>query len=145
MIGGDLRIRSLEPAQTRLDALRATLGEDEHASLSPPLWPAGFFRRWTRREALVKALGTGLTVEMDALDVSLSPGAPAEMKAIRLPSARAEDWSLTHFDLADGFVGALATRGPARITLRDCTLPLVRQDQTASFEKRLPTSTIPNP
>ncbi len=96
----------------------------ELATLSKADRPAGFFRCWTRKEALVKALGTGLTVELDAFDVSLSPGAPAEMKAMRLPGARAGDWSLTHLHLADDFVGALATRGPAQLTLREGTLPL---------------------
>jgi 4'-phosphopantetheinyl transferase len=71
----------------------------------------GFFNCWTRKEALIKALGDGLYHPLDAFDVSLAPGAPARL--LRLGDMPGEDcgWTLHSFSPAPGFVGAFAVRG----------------------------------
>lgn len=60
--------------------------------------PLAFFRCWTRKEALVKALGVGLTVRLHELDVS--EGRVGENGA----------WRLDSFSPLPGFIAALASR-----------------------------------
>lgn len=51
----------------------------EQASLrraAPDEWPARFFDCWTRKEALLKAIGCGLSYPSTAFSVSTEPGAP---------------------------------------------------------------------
>lgn len=73
---------------------------------------AAFFRGWTRKEAFLKAVGTGLSTRLDAFDVSIAADEPPRMLRID-PSIDSDvgAWSLHHFDPADGFMGAVAVRG----------------------------------
>jgi len=71
----------------------------------------GFFRCWTQKEAFVKALGDGLTFSLKAFDVAVD--GPAAL--LRLDGADASAWHFYGLTPADGFVGALATRGEARL------------------------------
>lgn len=81
----------------------------ELAALHPGLWLAGFLRCWTRKEAVVKALGLGLGAPLDAFDVTLTPGMPAAVTRIAIGPPG--DWYLTHLSLPGGMVGAVALRG----------------------------------
>src|SRR5205814_9689337 len=62
-----------------------------YAALAPAQRAAGFFRGWTRTEALAKALGTGLVAAREALDAALDAG-----------------WVVHDFEPRAGFCGALA-------------------------------------
>lgn len=64
--------------------------------------PAAFFRCWTRKEAYIKAIGSGLSHPLDSFDVTLAPGEPAALARV------AELWSLFDLDVAPGYAGALA-------------------------------------
>jgi 4'-phosphopantetheinyl transferase len=66
-----------------------------------------FFACWTRKEAYIKAIGRGLTIELASFDVSLRPG---ERPAL-LRSVNADRWSLEAFQPARGYVAALAIEG----------------------------------
>ena len=70
----------------------------------------GFFGGWTRKEAVVKALGRGLDYPLGAFSVSLTPGRAAEL--LRLP---AEDgpfsaWSMEAFSPEPGYLAAIVAR-----------------------------------
>jgi 4'-phosphopantetheinyl transferase len=54
----------------------------------------GFLRIWTRKEALAKGLGAGLSVPLEALDASAPP----------------PGWSIESFSAEPGFVAALAVQ-----------------------------------
>ena len=69
-----------------------------------------FYCCWTRKEALLKALGHGFALPLDSFDVSLDERCP------RLVAARGErlassKWTLFHLRPARGYVAALAVEG----------------------------------
>lgn len=63
-----------------------------------------FYRCWTRKEALIKASGEGLSMPLDSFQVSLLPGASPEL----LQSANSSTWMLLNIEPAPGYAGAAA-------------------------------------
>ncbi len=108
--------RFFSPAERRdLDTLRG------------PDWDAGFFRCWTRKEALLKGSGEGLSLPLHGFDVTLTPGAPARIVASRIPQLVPQNWTLLHLDLHPTFVGALAVEArdtPVNLRVREGQIPL---------------------
>lgn len=84
----------------------------ELAQLSPDLWLDGFFRCWTRKEAVIKAVGLGLSMPLASFDVTLTPEKAPEI--LRFQDDDAAAWKLVHFSPATGLVGALAARTDGR-------------------------------
>jgi 4'-phosphopantetheinyl transferase len=106
-IGVDLE--ALRPVEEGLAAtVFSALELQELAALPPGLQQAGFFRGWTRKEAFVKALGSGLLAPLDRFSVSLSPDAPARLRDVDWAPGEAEAWQIAHVTPADGYVGAVA-------------------------------------
>ncbi|HLP78521.1 MAG TPA: 4'-phosphopantetheinyl transferase superfamily protein, partial [Candidatus Paceibacterota bacterium] len=68
-----------------------------------------FFNLWTRKEALLKASGEGISGGLNRTEVSFLPGEPARVIAIDEQAARTP-WTLEAFTPAVGFVGAVAIR-----------------------------------
>lgn len=73
---------------------------------------AAFFRCWTRKEAVLKALGSGLARPLDSFVIAIDEDASGVISMAGEPNA-ASDWQLRHLTPAEGFVGAAAWRGPA--------------------------------
>lgn len=94
----------------------------ELAALPPAQQDLGFYQCWTRKEAFVKALGTGLTIPLDGFSVALTPGLPAALRWVRGDAAAPAAWRMAHLDPAAGFVGAVAARHPGW-TLQVMSLP----------------------
>jgi 4'-phosphopantetheinyl transferase len=94
--------RYFSPAEfSRLQALNAS---DQAAS---------FFRGWTRKEAFLKAVGTGLSTRLDAFETSMGSGEPARMLRIDAahfpgPHTDIAGWKLHAFQPAEGYMGAIA-------------------------------------
>lgn len=80
-------------------------------------WTNGFYRCWTRKEAILKAEGAGLRVRLDAFDVSVLPNDSAELLEARPNAKLTREWQLVHLDPADGVMGALAHDAPDAIRL----------------------------
>ena len=77
-----------------------------------------FFRTWVRKEAFVKALGTGVATGFDRFDVAT--GAEPALCAARIEGIDAGEWSIRDFEPGAGHVGAVAVRtAHPRITVRD--------------------------
>jgi 4'-phosphopantetheinyl transferase len=76
----------------------------------------GFFRCWTRKEAMVKALGGGLSIELASFDVTLGPDVPPRLLRLDGEPAAPERWSLLHFEPAGDVIGAIA------VPMRQCAL-----------------------
>jgi 4'-phosphopantetheinyl transferase len=66
--------------------------------------PLGFFNCWTRKEALIKALGTGLSFPLGRFDVSLAPNEPARILRVEDIAGDHCGWSLQSFSPAPRFV-----------------------------------------
>ena len=83
--------------------------------LGPDARNHGFFNAWTRKEALIKAVGAGLAA-LEETEVTL---APEEIPAALRAPGGAEAWQLFHLEPSPGFVGAVAVHAapaPVRVT-----------------------------
>lgn len=69
-----------------------------------------FFMCWTRKEAMVKALGGGLASGLRTLDVCLPEQELPDQRAY-LRDAQGREWSVLNLPLALGWSGALAAAG----------------------------------
>lgn len=78
--------------------------------LRPEDQPQGFFNCWTRKEAYVKAIGKGLSQSLDSFEVSLAPGAPAQLHRIGAGQEDAAAWTLHALTPMEDYTGALAVR-----------------------------------
>ena len=75
-----------------------------------------FFRIWTRKEAILKATGKGLTYPLNELTVSFAPGAPARLVSMGDDPQEAERWKLQHFEPEAEYVAAVATPQTPAVT-----------------------------
>lgn len=94
--------RFFAPAEHQL---LASLDESEHAH--------AFFRGWTRKEAFLKAVGTGLSTPLHAFEATITRDAPARLQRIDgayFPDVEPDPgaWRLHVFDPAPGYMGAIA-------------------------------------
>ena len=111
-VGVDVeRLRPLSSAQRIAERLWSsgeaaalgTLDEDERLT--------AFFATWTRKEAVVKALGEGITDRLDGFQVPT--GSAPGGGALHIPGheGRADAWWLTDLRPAPGYLGALVLLG----------------------------------
>lgn len=70
-----------------------------------------FFACWTRKEAYIKAKGTGLALPLDQFDVTVDPGQPAALLTTRGDPEEASRWSLRDLDPGPGCAAAIAVEG----------------------------------
>ncbi|WP_283180085.1 4'-phosphopantetheinyl transferase superfamily protein [Gemmobacter sp. 24YEA27] len=88
-------------------------------ALPPKDWQAAFFRCWTRKEAVVKATGRGLSMPLIDFAVNLSPLAP---RLLRIRDDDARTWALWQLPTGPGMAGSLAMRNQGRrVNLRFCS------------------------
>jgi 4'-phosphopantetheinyl transferase len=80
-------------------------------ALAPSDRHRAFFLCWTRKEAYIKAQGTGLSLPLKQFDVSLRPGDLDALLSTRPDSAEAARWSLGEVPVAADYVAALCVRG----------------------------------
>ncbi len=68
----------------------------------------GFFVAWTRKEAIIKAIGKGLSIPLKSFSVEISPSQPARV----LTKEFAENWLLKNLPVPPGWAAALAFDQP---------------------------------
>lgn len=117
-------IRAVAP-----DLARSVFSPRERAALDAvpqALRMRAFHLGWTRKEAVVKALGAGLAIPLDGFDVTLDPDRPAALTRFDGNPRAPADWRLVHLDLGPRLVGALAveTGGrPVEVRMRETDQP----------------------
>lgn len=103
-------VRELDDADAVAERCFSPVEYDVYRGLPERERPQGFFNCWTRKEAFIKALGSGLSHPLDSFDVSLAPGEPARiLRAGGVPGERC-GWTLRSFVPGPGFVGAVAVQ-----------------------------------
>ncbi|NTW01643.1 MAG: 4'-phosphopantetheinyl transferase superfamily protein [Oscillochloris sp.] len=81
------------------------------ASLPAEQWAEGFYNGWTRKEALIKARGEGLSFPLTQIAVSLLPNEPARL-IYSIDPIDLKRWALQALDPGLGYAAALAVDGP---------------------------------
>jgi 4'-phosphopantetheinyl transferase len=110
-------IEEVRPIPDRTDIARHLFSREEWEDwlgLTTSHRHEAFFRRWTRIEAYVKALGDGLSMPFDTFRVSFLPGAEPKLIFASDQPATGSTWALYSVEPAPGYVGALAVPDPAR-------------------------------
>jgi 4'-phosphopantetheinyl transferase len=78
----------------------------------------GFYNCWTRKEAFIKAVGSGLSYSLKEFDVTLAPGADSKIVKIKNDKSEGENWSLFSLDLISNYKAAVAVR------LKECRMKI---------------------
>lgn len=84
-------------------------------SIAPERRAEAFLSCWSRKEAYLKATGTGLSVPMDRFRVPLAPGQPPTFLSLREDRFHLSQWTVFHLTPLKGYVGALAIPSGNRI------------------------------
>ena len=104
-IGVDIEaIRVTEEADSIASTVFSTCEYADYRGLPRDDKPLAFLTWWTRKEAFLKALGTGLSRPLNTCDVSLSRSTPAA-------DDRSRAWRIHSFVPAPGFIAAVAQEG----------------------------------
>ncbi len=72
--------------------------------------PQAFFNAWTRKEAFIKAVGEGLSFPLADFDVTLSPGEPARLLAVRGSAEEAARWQMADMKVGEGYAAAVVVK-----------------------------------
>jgi 4'-phosphopantetheinyl transferase len=110
-IGVDVERAAPDMAATRLPERFFAPGEVAAIRRLPDAdQDAAFVRCWTRKEAYVKALGTGLGEHLDRFEVSIAPGAPAGLVWTADRPDEPARWTFHDLPVDAGYAGAVAVR-----------------------------------
>jgi 4'-phosphopantetheinyl transferase len=71
---------------------------------------SNFYRCWTRKEAYLKAKGTGLTTKLQAFEVTFLPDVPPALLHTEIDGEDPADWQVFDVPVPDGYVAALVAR-----------------------------------
>jgi 4'-phosphopantetheinyl transferase len=96
-----------------LGIARTHFAESERRALAatPPAERAlVFFRIWTRKEAFIKALGTGLSHPLDRFEVTFGPA--GALRTIDGDARAAAEWSMVSLEPAEGYMAAVCAPEP---------------------------------
>ena len=81
------------------------------ARLSEGELAAGFYGCWTQKEAFVKAVGEGLSFELDRVEVAVRP-APVGVLSVDGDAAAGAAWTMAEVDCGPGYAAAVAVDAP---------------------------------
>lgn len=82
----------------------------------------GFFACWSRKEAIVKAMGGGLSIPLDSFQVTLDPEGAARLLSIDDEPDAPQRWTLWGEKVLPGYWGAVAAKAPSLEIRKLCLL-----------------------
>jgi len=91
------------------------------AALPEELRDQAFFACWTRKEAYLKAVGLGLSGPLDGFDVTVDPGAPAEILRIHGSTHAAREWSIHDLSQPPEYRAAVVVHAPRSLVVNRTT------------------------
>ena len=80
-------------------------------SLDEKFQKQAFYNCWTRKEAFIKALGSGLSFPLDEFVVSLDSTKNAQLLETKWNLKEKENWTLKSFEPAKNYIGAFSVKG----------------------------------
>ena len=83
----------------------------EFVTVAPDRKLAAFFQAWTRKEAYIKAIGTGLATPLDSFDVGVDPDSAPGLIGVKGKPDEPGRWTMRDFDPGAGFLGAIVVEG----------------------------------
>ena len=84
---------------------------DQFRALPDQLKRDAFYRAWTRKEALIKGVGRGLSIPLKSFDVAFTPHDSAQLQSVRL-ACDSNEWSLYPLEVNGDYAAALAVSSP---------------------------------
>lgn len=111
-IGVDVeKIKDLPDMDGIVERFFSPLEKEKLLSLTENTRKKSFFQYWTRKEALLKAMGRGLSFPLDQLDVEAGDKSetPALIKTNNYKDTT--DWTILDIDTFDGFASTVAIDG----------------------------------
>ena len=84
----------------------------ELRALPPEARPAAFYRAWTRKEAYLKAWGTGLSFASNRFTLDYIGEGPGSLLATEMPEDDTSRWHFRDLELGPAYTGAICVEGP---------------------------------
>jgi 4'-phosphopantetheinyl transferase len=111
-VGIDIeRIRPLPDLDLVAERFFSPFEREVLASLPSHRRSAAFYRCWTRKEAYLKCLGTGLDRPLDSFDVAFAEGEPAALLRVAGHVHEPARWSMASLELWPGHAAAVVAEG----------------------------------
>jgi len=115
-LGIDLERRRDLPRAFDIARRNFTAGEGQMlASLRGSAQCDGFFKLWTRKEAVTKALGASLAASLKRIEFEFDATGRVRLAALDGDRSCARGWVVAGLDLGPQYVAALATARPCRV------------------------------
>lgn len=87
-------------------------------AMAPDQQAPAFYRCWTAKEAVLKALGTGLSLSSRSFTIDYAEPSSLELVSAEWHHTDVSPWQLRGFDPAPGYTGAVAVRSLQPVSLR---------------------------
>ena len=118
-VGVDIEhARAVPDALDIADRHFSPVEREELRALPPAERQAAFFRCWTRKEAVIKTSGEGLSRALDSFDVDLAPDSTSALKRMDGRSGQEADLYLRDLPSPPGYAAAGAVAAPERLGLQ---------------------------
>ena len=122
-VGVDIEVvREVPDALEIADRFFSPAESDAIRRLPASQLASAFFRCWTRKEAYVKGVGSGLFHPLDTFEVTIDSDTP-QIRSVSAAGPQLEDWSLHDLSQLPVYAAAVAIRAPdASVRLRTVNL-----------------------